>query len=188
MRTARLYRVFPYWKGARAGQRGHPLFSPAIQGAGRVDNPEHYRTLYASDSPAGAVAEAFGNHGIWTDQLLMGPPDFPGSVRALAELESARLEVLDLDDARELARRKLRPSAVVTRDRNVSQGWALAVFRERRWDGVRWWSDHDPRWGSCGVWRAAKMRALEITPLTLDHPALTEAAGVLSRPLRDTVR
>jgi len=184
VRTARLFRVFPYRKGARPDQRGHPLFSAAIQGAGRIDNPEHYRALHASDAPAGAVAEAFGNHGVWTAGLLEGPPDFPGSVRALATIESAKLDVLDLDDAHELARRSLRPSTVVTRDRAVTQSRALALFQERRWDGVRWWSYYDPRWGSCGLWRHSKVRVAEVVPLTPDHPALLEAASVLSRPWR----
>lgn len=185
MHTPRLFRVFPWVRGARAGGPGHPLFSAPVQGAGRVDNPEHYQTLYASDSAAGAVAEAFGNHGVWTPQLLQGPPSFPGSVRALAALEAAKVEVLDLDDARELVRRGLRPSAVVTRERRVTQRWSLRVFQEMVWAGVRWWSYYDPGWGSFGLWHVSNLRVLYITPLSAVHPALTEAAITLSRPWTD---
>jgi len=185
VRTHRLFRVFPWIRDARRRRRGHPLFATPIQGAGRVDNPEHYRTLYASDSATGAIAEAFGNHGIWSPQLLQGPPDLPGSVRALAALDAEKIEILDLDDARELVRRRLRPSAVVTRERSVTQNWALEVFREKRWAGVRWWSYYDPRWGSFGVWHSSSLRPVEITPLTPEHPALIEAANILSRPWKD---
>jgi len=105
-------------------------------------------------------------------------------VRALAELDAEEAEVLDLDDARELVRRSLRPSAVVTRERTVTQRWALAAFQEKRWAGVRWWSYYDPRWGSFGLWHSSKLRAMQVTPLTADHPALIEAATVLARPWR----
>lgn len=185
MRTPRLFRVFPWIRSARRRGPGHPLFTAPIQGAGRVDNPEHYPTVYASDSPAGAIAEAFGNHAIWSPQLLQGPPDLPGSVRALVALDAKKIEVLDLDDARELVRRELRPSAVVSRERAVTQRWALEAFREKRWGGVRWWSYYDPRWGSFGVWHWSNLHALEIAPLTPEHPALVEAASVLSRPWKD---
>jgi hypothetical protein len=182
MRTPRLYRVFPWVAGARRGSAGHPLYTPPVQGAGRVDNPGSYRTLYASDSPVGAVAEAFGNHAVWTAQLLRGRPDIPGSVRAIAELDAQPAEVVDLDDAHELVRRGLRPSAVVTRDREITQRWALSIFEEKRFAGVRWWSYYDPRWGSYGIWESQAIRNLEVTPLTPDHPALHEAARILARP------
>lgn len=177
MRTPRRYRVFRFAPGARSGGAGHPLHASRLQGAGRVDNPGHYRTLYASDSPVGAVAEAFGNHAIWTTQLLQG--------RALAAFEADKVDALDLDDARELARRRLRPSAVVTRDRTVTQHWALEIFDEKRWAGVRWWSYHVPRRGSFGLWNLAKLRLLEVVRLTPAHPAFREAAAVLARPWKD---
>ncbi|HEX4825854.1 MAG TPA: RES family NAD+ phosphorylase [Candidatus Polarisedimenticolaceae bacterium] len=153
-----------------------------VQGAGRVDNPGRYRTLYCSDSAAGAVAEAFGNHAIWTPLLLRGRT--PGSVRALAEIESKGDHIVDLDDAHELVRRQLRPSAVVTRDRTVTQRWALAVFEEKRSSGVRWWSYYDSRWGSFGLWRIDRLRVRRVRALTPDDPALLEAASTLSRPWR----
>lgn len=184
MRTSRLFRVFPWASGARSGEPGHPLFASPVQGAGRVDNPGRYTTLYASDSPVGAVAEAFGNHGVWTTQLLLGRPDIPGSVRAVAVLDSSKVDTVDLDDAHELVRRRLRPSAIVTRDRVVTQRWALGIFGENRWAGVRWWSYHDPRWGSFGLWNLATLRCLEVIRLTPDDPSLLEARRILARPWR----
>jgi hypothetical protein len=176
-----LYRVFPWIAAAPPGDRGHPLHVSVPQGAGRVDNPAHYRVLYASDSPAGAVAEAFGNHAAWTSGLLRGRPDMPGSVTALAAYR-ARIEILDLDDARALLQRRLRPSQVVTRDRTVTQRWALEAFREGKWAGVRWWSYHDPRWGSYGLWSRDGLEVTGTEALRRDHPAVVQAAAVLSRP------
>jgi hypothetical protein len=182
MLTPRLYRVFPWVPGVRARAPGHPLFSWPVQGAGRIDNPESYRTLYASDSPAGAIAEAFGNHATWTHQLLQGRRDLSGSVRAIAELDAEKADVLDFDDPRELVRRRLRPSTVVTRDRTVTQRLALDIFKEKRWAGARRWSRYDSRWGAFGLWALAEVRTLKVTHLIADHPALIEAAAILSRP------
>ena len=184
MHTPELYRVLPWVRGARTGEPGHPLFTGLVQGAGRIDNPERYRALYASDSPAGAIAEAVGNHGIWTSELLLGRPDLPGSVRVLAVLDAGKLDVLDLDDARALIRLRLRPSSVVTRDRRVTQRWALSAFEEKRWAGLRWWSYHDPRWGAFGLWSLGSIRVIDVRPLTSEDPALLEAGAILARPWR----
>lgn len=176
----RLYRVFPWLEAAGANEPGHALHVPVPQGTGRIDNPEHYQVLYASDSPEGAVAERFGNHAIWTDGLLAGPPYLAGSVRALGTYE-AELEALDLDDARSLLDLELRPSQVVTRDRGVTQAWALRVYRTERWDGVKWWSYWDPAWGSFGIWRPDGFETVSVEPLSRDHPAVEGARIVLTR-------
>jgi hypothetical protein len=178
-----LYRVFPWTPEARDGEPGHPLFVPG-SGVGRVDNPEHYRTLYLSDSGAGACAEAFAYLPVWRQGMLRGAPAVPGSFRALATFElDGDAGVCDLDDAARLLALGLRPSAVVTRERGVTQAWALRVFREGRWAGVRWWSFHDPRWGSHGIWAIDALVLEHVEPLSLDHPDLEAAAEVLSRPL-----
>lgn len=149
-----------------------------------MDNPEVYRVLYVSDSPVGAVAEAFGNHGIWTDGLFAGRPELPGSRTCLAEIDAPGARALDLDDARALLDRNLKPSAIVTRDRAVTRGWALRIHREKRFAGVRWWSYYDPRWGSYGFWDLRRMRARSVIPLDREHPAVIEAAATLARPFR----
>jgi hypothetical protein len=178
-----LYRVFPWLPDARAGEPGHPRFVPGA-GAGRVDNPEHYRTLYLSDGPGGACAEAFDFVATWAQDMLRGAPAIPGSFRALATFVlDDNVEVCDLDDAPRLVELGMRPSEVVTRDRAVTQAWALRVFRQQRWGGVRWWSYHDPRWGSHGIWAVHRLHLDHVEGLTLDHPAVNEAAEVLNRPV-----
>lgn len=185
MLTPRLFRVFPWIETARRGEPGHPLYVSPLQGAGRLDNPEHYRVLYASDSEAGAVGEAFGNHSVWTRHLLAGPPSLPGSRRGLATIAAGSSRILDLDDARRLVERSLRPSAIVTRDRAVTQRWALFAFREKRWAGIRCWSAWDSRWGAHGLWELRGVRVVEVIPLTAEHPALVEAAAMLARPVEN---
>ncbi len=181
-----LWRVLPYLRGARPEKPGHPLFVPNRQGAGRVDNPEHYLTLYAADSPEGAVAEAFGDLAQWTTGMLRGSPSLPGSIRALAEITTTTpLAVCDLDDAKQLVSLHLRPSQVVTRDRRTTQGWALRIHSTGSYAGVRWWSYRDPSWGSIALWHRAGLSVASVEPLTVDHPAVLGAAEVLNRPLRD---
>lgn len=181
MRPERLYRVFPWLEGAPGGDLGHPLHLHAPQGSGRVDNPEHYLTLYACDAEVGAVGEAFGNFSLWTPGLLEGSPILPGSRRALVTYDVGAIEVLDLDNPGSLIERDLKPSRVVTRDRAVTQRWALSVFSEKRWNGVRWWSYHFPEWGSFGIWDPGPLEIADIRPLAEETDLVREAASILNR-------
>jgi hypothetical protein len=176
----RLYRVFPWVQRAVQGQTGHPLHLPPVQGAGRIDNARHYRVLYLSDSPVGAVAEAFGRHDVWTPDLF-SVPALPDARRAVAVYRTDRVEVLDLDDARNLLDRELRPSDVVTRDRERTQRWSLAIYRERRWGGIRWWSLRDPDRSAYGLWNVDDLEVLDVTPLDIRHALVTEAARLSNR-------
>lgn len=178
----RLYRVFPWVEGIVRGQPGHPLYLPPVQGAGRIDNPEHYRVLYVSDSPVGAVAEAFGNHAVWTRDLFRVPA-LPDARRAVATYEADGVEVLDLDNARSLLDRELRPSDVVTRDRDRTRRWLLAIYLERRWSGARWWSFQDPDRGAYGLWAIEHLEVRDVTPLAIDHDLVTDAARMLNRSI-----
>lgn len=179
-----LYRVLPWVPAAVAGAAGHPRFAPDRQGAGRVDNPEHYRVLYLADHPAGAVAEAFGDLSAWTSSMLRGAPSLPGSRRALATYELPDSQrICDLDDAARLLELRLCSSEVVTRDRSVTQAWSLRLWQQASWAGVRWWSYRDPRWGALALWRADLLVVDTVVPLTMDHPDLRAAADVLSRLL-----
>lgn len=138
--------------------------------------------LYLSSAPAGAVAEVFATLASWTPAMLESPAG-RGARRALAQYELAdRAKILDLDDAEALLTLGLRPSDVVSPDREVTQRWARSVVAARRWAGVRWWSRHDSRWYSYGLWDRRELSVTSIEPLSLDHPAVIEAARILRRP------
>lgn len=178
-----LYRVFPWAPAAGKGSPGDSLFVPGLAG-GRIDNPERYLALYLSDAGEGACAEAFAYKPAWDAGMLRGPPGLPGSVLALATYTlDPEVAVCDLDDAKRLVELDMRPSHVVTRDRAATRAWALRIFREQRWGGIRWWSYYDPRWGSHGIWATGALTTVAVEPLALDHPAMIGAAEVLNRPL-----
>lgn len=180
---AALFRVFPWASASREGSPGDALFVPGL-GGGRIDNPDRYLALYLSDSAGGACAEAFAYKPVWDVGMLRGPPGLPGSVQALATYSlDPDVAVCDLDDASRLVELDMRPSHVVTRDRAATRAWALRIFREQRWGGIRWWSYYDPRWGSHGIWATEDLTVVAVDALALDHPAMLEAAEVLNRPL-----
>lgn len=184
---AQFYRVFPQLPRARLEEPGGALFIPP-QGGGRLDNPDLFRVLYLSDSAAGAIAEAFGRFPEWTASMLAGSPSLPGSHHALAQYSiPPQLNICNLDDARQLLELDLRPSEVVSRVYETTRGWARRIFAMQRepsgvrWKGVSWWSYYDPRWKSVGLWDTRSLRVEAISRLNLDHPALHEAAGVITR-------
>lgn len=154
------------------------------QGAGRHDNPDAYGALYLSRVPASPVAErlrAFlGRTVTKVDFLREGPP------LSLAVIDDGGLRgLLDLDDPRTLSERTLRPSSVATRAREITQPMALALYGEGV-EGFEWWSTIEASWINVTLFddRAAGRLTVvgEPEPLTLDHPAVREAAeavGVL---------
>lgn len=179
----RIYRVHAWLEEASSGEPGHPLYIYPYQGRNRIDNPDEYLALYVAETPAGAVGEVFGDHAIWTDDLLLGPSSLPGSVRALSSYD-ADVSILDLDDPKALLDRGLRPSRIVTRHRALTQAWASAIFSEGSADGLRWWSYHEPDWGSIGLWNYNKLAHVAVTPLSSSHTAVVEARRLLNRSWR----
>ena len=186
MRFARVhlrnvYRVFLYDPSASPVEPGGALFIPP-QGAGRIDNPAHYDVLYAGDSPAGACGEVFyrGAQRLrWTSDMLT-IRRFPGMTRAIATYELRDdPPIIDLDDPHRLIEFGLRPSQVIVRDIAVSQAWALQIFQSSRFSGIEWWSFNDPRWKSMGIWDHDTIESFSVDVLTIDHPALAEAAARL---------
>ena len=184
-----LYRVFPYLATAAPGTSGHPLYLRKPQGRGRLDNPSEYDCWYLAAEPSGAVGEVFGQLAEWTEAMFPFPLT-PGARKALGIFQIPDdTPILDLDDAQNLLDRGLRPTQVIERNRPVTQGWALRIFREtdgtgaRRWDGVRWWSYQRPQWRIYGLWGLTPER-VRIEELQLDHPAVVDAAKALGRPRR----
>ena len=107
-----LQRCFAWSRRAQPDEQDGPLWVPrAFQGDARHDNPDLYGCLYLADREIAAI-----------------------------ELDD-EAEILDLDDPRVLVRERLRPSAVATRQREVTQPQARALHLARpRVAALRWWS------------------------------------------------
>lgn len=170
--------MLPFVGGAGWDEPGHPLFVPASTGGHRLDNPHAYDVLYGETTrDARSPRRSAGHRG-----GAPGSPSMPGSVRALVTYHLAEDTALcDLDDAARLVELGLRPSRVVTRDRQVTQAWALDLFDRGECAGVRWWSYYDPDWGSVGLWDVSSLTVTEVNELTVDHPAFVAAAAAIVR-------
>lgn len=175
-----LYRVFPFEPSARPSEPGGALYAPQA-GAGRIANPELYRELYLSNSAAGALSESFGRLDMWTPAMF-SDADRAYALATYDLLDSA--PICDLDSPARLLAYDLRPSNVVARDRSITQAWAERIYRSQKWVGIAWWSRYDSRWRSLGLWNRKQLR-LKSKPelLSLEHPAVREAAALLPRRL-----
>jgi hypothetical protein len=176
-----LYRCFAW--DERAGDSGTdgPLWFPRrYQGEGRHDNPDRYGCLYLSASMLSTVVEQLAR--FRGQRLLPSLLRRRGMPLALAELDldvDDDTGLVDLDDPAVLRRERLRPSRVATRDRRVTQAQALALHdRDRGLAGIRWWSIHEAMWINVTLFdRAApQLRVRSVRPLTIEDPAVVEAA------------
>src|SRR5690606_23050314 len=95
--------------------------------------------------------------------------------------------LVDLDDPAVLRRERLRPSRVATRERDVTQPQALALYaRHPEAAGLRWWSTYESLWANVTIFdRAAqRLRVMDVRELTLEDPAVVEAAGRFALQVR----
>jgi hypothetical protein len=180
-----LYRVFTWLPEAKPTEPGGPLFVPRLdQGPGRHDNPGAYGALYLSRSRVSPIAEQLRDYvgrPAQSTRLLR-----EGSPLTLAAIDDEDLEgLVDLDEPRNLAERELRPSGVATRARKPTQRIALSLYQDGV-PGFEWWSTIEASWINVTLFEDRVVDRLSVTgepePLTLDHPAVREAAeavGVL---------
>jgi hypothetical protein len=183
-----VWRVFPSVDGATDGQPGHPLYVHPDQGAGRWDNPDRYLAFYAAASAEAAVGEAFAHLLRWTADMLPFP-QLPGAVRVLGvyRYDEEAHPLLDLDDARALLDRGLRPTDVVVRNRPRTQAIARGIHDEGHWAGVRWWSVHRPQWPVMAFFGTEALTVEGVVDLP-GHPAVRDAAAVLVREVDPALR
>jgi hypothetical protein len=176
-----LYRCFAWNERARADQPDSPLWFPRVfQGDGRHDNSDVYGCLYLTDRETSGVVEQLAR---FRGQRLIEPMLVRrGLPLALAAIELPDdAELVDLDDPVVLARRRLRPSRVATRDRSVTQPQALAVYRDTDAAGLLWWSVHESLWTNYTLFDRAggALAVRDVRLLSLDDPAVVEATDLL---------
>ena len=177
-----LYRLFPRVPGVDVTGPGGPLHVPRWdQGGGRHDNPDAYGAIYVSRVPTSPIAERLrvqrGRIVTGTDLVREGAP------LSLAVIDEGGLDdILDLDDPQSLTERSLRPSAVATGDREVTQPIALGIYEEGV-SGFEWWSTIEASWINVTLFADRAVQGLSIVgrpePLTLDHPAVRAAADAV---------
>ena len=91
--------------------------------------------------------------------------------------------ICNLDDPQTLLDLNLRPSGVVTRDYEQTRRWARRIWEREKWCGVSWWSYHDPRWASLGLWNIEGVRVQSVRQLHLNDADLIEASQIIVRPI-----
>lgn len=183
-----VYRVFPHRPDAGTDEPGHPLYVHADQGHGRWDNPDLYRAWYCASSASGAIGETFAHLSTWSHAMLPFPL-IDGSRRRLGvySLNEEMHPLLDLDDARALLDRSLRPTDIVKRIRPRTQSIARSAFGEGRWRGISWWSLHRPQWILHALWSFADVALEEVEDLAA-HPGLRDAGLLLAKDVAPDLR
>lgn len=126
----------------------------------------------------------FRGSGELTDALLLRG----GLPLALAQLElDDDTPLLDLDDPRVLARKRLRPSQIATRTRSTTQRHAAALFEDdTELGGLRWWSTFEASWENVTLFNRAAptLKLVDCTQLTMHDAAVTDAAAFLGLRIR----
>jgi hypothetical protein len=183
------YRICHIVDGAAIGQPGHPLYvRPEWQGAGRFDQPALYTVLYFALSQSGAVAEVYGNLSEWTDAMFLHPTRGRASLISVDIDDELAGRLLDLDDARVLLDRGLRPTDVVGRSRLKTRTLAADLFSDGV-PGIRFWSYYRCEWSNVAVFNrahetAALIRVDNTEPMSLDIPCVRAGSEMLCRPIR----
>jgi RES domain-containing protein len=177
-----LYRCLAWNERAAPDTPDGALWFPRpYQGEGRHDNPDAYGCLYLSEAPLSCIVEQLAR--FRGQRLVPALLQRRGLPLALAELELMDgAELVDLDEPAVLRRERLRPSRVATRERDVTQPQARALFEgHRRAAGLRWWSTFESLWANVTLFdRAASALDLgSVRKLELADEELLSAADVL---------
>lgn len=144
--------------------------------------------MYVASSPSAAIGETFANLTVWT-RAMLPVPTLPGAARSLATylLDEEAHPFLNLDDAKTLLGRGLRPTDVVVRNRPRTQRIARDVHAEGRWAALTWWSMHRPQWILHVLWKLDGLDVHRIETLP-GHPGLLDAADRLAKRLDTDMR
>lgn len=182
MMGAALWRAFPWDPMAPAGEPFSASYIPERQGVGRFDL-QRSLVLYLAESPEHAVAEKlqrFRGYELADADLVQGGLGLAVVAARLAA--SARAEVADLCDPDELARRRIRPDTLASRDYRRTRAVAEGLYSDGR-AGLRWWSAFSGDWHTvvvfCGRLAGADLVFGQPEPLSLDHPVVRTAASEL---------
>jgi hypothetical protein len=187
----RVWRAFPWNPSSQEGEPFSASFIPPLQGKGRFDLPGvPGGVLYLAETPEHAVAERIQH---FRGQSL-GPADLRVARHDLALVSvglspQIRESLADLCDPALLLRYGIRPDETASRDRRTTQRIAADLHAAGH-SGLRWWSALSGDWHTLALFRDR----LDPTqpaygtpePITLEHPAVREAAHTLGIALEPT--
>jgi hypothetical protein len=182
MEDAVLWRAFPWDPTAPPDSPFSPTHVPEGQVAGRFDLGGS-GVLYFAESPEHAVAEKIQRY----RNFEVAAPDLTqaGHRLAIASVRlspRARAGVADLCDPDELARRRIRPDTLASRDFVRTRAVAVALFEEGR-TGLRWWSAFWGDWHTVVAFGGRLSRRDLVfgdpEPIGLEHPVVRLAAAEL---------
>ncbi|MEO9263108.1 MAG: RES domain-containing protein [Candidatus Baltobacteraceae bacterium] len=174
-----LYRVFPWDEDAAETELGGAFFV-VDSDRNRISNLEYYTTLYLAGQPEAAIAEVLGHLLVWRTTSFQHPIGTLSLATYELDDQAPIFELDDIDSLRSL--NIARPSRIITRDRDVTRRWALAIYQRGGNVGARWWSYYNPQWSACGLWQRAGLTLCgRPEPLTIETPAVITAAQAISK-------
>ena len=195
-----LWRAFPWDREAPEGGpfSVRSVAPPHMQNYGRFDLNGRPSVLYLAQTPAHAVAEALrGLKGNPADasrhQLCPADLVCAGRPRAIVPVRLPREiadRVPDFGCGEALERFRVRADELSSRDRRVTQAAARRIYdHPERVPGFFWWSAFHGDWHVLLLFldRAGLdvLRFGEPEVLTMDHPAVREAAGALGLEVQE---
>jgi hypothetical protein len=157
------------------------LYTPPGQTRGRWANPNLYALGYYGLTPEGAVAETFGQFAKWSAPTFEHPD--ADTVRALSVYDLPDdTTFVDLNDPAQLVDLGVdKVTDVIERDLERTQALAQKIHQAEKWDGIQWWSYYHPSIRLIATWKTDGLTVVDTEPLTVDHPAVQEAAGIIVR-------
>lgn len=178
-----LWRVFPWDERAEPGDRFSPSYVPRASGRGRFDLPlDRSAVLYLAETAEHALAELLQP---WRGRPLR-PAHLEHGGRPLALVEvhfddQTGAEIMDLCDPNVLARERIAPDIVASRQRHHTQPLAGHAW-ETGHHGLRWWSTFWGDWHSVVLFvkrLAAPLRFEDPVVLSIDAPVARRTATLL---------
>lgn len=183
----RFYRVFDWDGSAQDDRPGGPLHVPRhLQGSSRFDIPHIDGVLYTSLVELSAVVEAL--QGFRTKRITNRHFERPDGRRlASAVFEMGDIaEIVDLDDHAALHKLSVRPSEIMTHDRETTHVLAERLFNEG-YSGILWPSTREASWKNATLFQSRalpKLRlASNIQPLNVKLPVVKQAIEWLNMTL-----
>jgi hypothetical protein len=178
-----LYRVFPWNPQSRDTESGGAFFiARDKQGQGRYDIPHLDGVYYCGQERVSAVSEfiqAFRGQTV-TDAHFERPD---GLVMAIVHFElDPSVPLMNLDDPKILMQLKIRPSQVLTRNRDTTRSLAERLYAQGN-AGFLWPSALEASWTNASLFESRVRKKLSIFQkpkrLSIGLPEVIEAAAFL---------